>query len=261
MDLQLEDKVAVISGGTHGIGRAIALSLAGEGCRVAVCSRTPERVTAMEKELKERRADFLCQPADVTRQEDIARFMDAVIQRWGTVHILVNNVGGGGRWGREIYEETEESVWREVYEKNVVSAIRLTRMAIPFMRQQKWGRVVTITSIYGRESGGRPWFCMAKSAQTSFMKAMAKSCSLAQDGITFNSIAPGAIMIPGTGWEKEQKEKARETEDFIQRELPLGRFGTPEEVASVVTFVCSGPASLLNGASVPVDGGQGKSMI
>lgn len=261
MDFQLTDKVAFISGGTHGIGRAIAFSLAQEGCRVAVCSRTPERVAAMQEELKARDVDFLCLQADVTRQEDTARVMDAVIRRWGTVHILVNNVGGGGRWGQEVYEETEESVWMEVYEKNVLSAIRLTRMAIPFMRREKWGRVVTITSIYGRESGGRPWFCMAKSAQTSFMKAMAKSSSLAQDGITFNSVAPGAIMIAGTGWEKERKENASQTEDFIRRELPLGRFGTPEEVAAVVTFICSGAASLLNGASIPVDGGQSKSML
>ena len=261
MDLQLKNKVAFISGGTHGIGRAIALSLVQEGCRVAVCSRTEERVTAMKAELQALNADFLCVPADVTREDDIARVMEAVSQRWGTVHILVNNVGGGGRWGQEIYEETEESVWMEVYEKNVLSAIRLTRRVIPFMRRQKWGRVVTITSIFGRESGGRPWFCMAKSAQTSFMKAMAKSRSLARDGITFNSIAPGAIMIAGTGWEKEQKEKVRQTEDFIERELPLGRFGTPEEVAAIVTFVCSHAAGLLNGASIPVDGGQGKSML
>ena len=261
MDLQLTDKVALISGGTHGIGRATALAFVKEGCRVAVFSRTEERVAAMQAELQGFKADFLCLQADVTHQEDIARVMDAVIRRWGTVHILVNNVGGGGRWGKEVYEETEESVWMEVYEKNVLSAIRLTRLVIPFMRRQKWGRVVTITSIYGRESGGRPWFCMAKSAQTSFMKAMAKNRSLAQDGITFNSVAPGAIMIAGTGWEKEQKERARLTEEFIERELPLGRFGTPEEVAAVVAFVCSGAAGLLNGASIPVDGGQSKSMI
>ncbi len=261
MDLGLKDKVAFISGGTHGIGRAIAFSLAREGCRVAVCSRTEEKVSAMKKELQDTGADFLSLQADVTTEADVYKVMDAVIRRWGTIHILVNNVGGGGRWGKEIYEDTDEKVWMEVYEKNVLSAIRFTKLAIPYMRGQKWGRVVTITSIYGRESGGRPWFCMAKSAQTSFMKAMAKSGYLVQDGVTFNSIAPGAIMIPDTGWAKQQKERGQETEEFVQRELPLGRFGTPEEVASVVAFVCSEPASLLNGTSIPVDGGQSQSML
>lgn len=261
MDLRLRGKVALVTGGTHGIGRAIALSLADEGCRVAVCSRTTERVEAMKKELAAKTNDFICCCADVTKKEDIDRWLGEIVAKWKTVHIVVNNVGGGGRWGKEIYEDTDETVWMEVYEKNVLSAIRLTRQVIPFMRRQKWGRVVTITSIYGRESGGRPWFCMAKSAQTAFMKAMAKAGYLAQDGITFNGVAPGAIMIPNTGWEKEMKEKTKEVDEFVRKELPLGRMGTPEEVANVVTFLCSEAASLVNGASIPVDGGQSKSMI
>lgn len=261
MDLQLQGKVAIVTGGTHGIGRAIALSLAAEGAKVAVCSRTEARVKGMTADLAALTKEFICTVADVTQTADLDRLLAEVTTRWGTVHILVNNVGGGGRWGKEIYEETEETVWMEVYEKNVLSAIRLTKKVLPFMRRQRWGRVVTITSIFGRESGGRPWFCMAKSAQTSFMKAMAKAGYLAQDGITFNSVAPGAIMIPNTGWEKDLKEKREEVADFVRRELPLGRMGTPEEVASVVAFLCSQQASLVNGASIPVDGGQSKSMI
>ena len=93
------------------------------------------------------------------------------------------------------------------------------------------------------------------------MKAMARADYLAKANITFNSVAPGAIMIPQTGWEQALKDKRAEVEEFIQNELPLGRFGTPEEVAQVVAFVCSEQASLLNGASIPVDGGQSKSMI
>ena len=123
------------------------------------------------------------------------------------------------------------------------------------------GRVVTITSIFGREGGGRPWFSMAKTAQTSLMKALAIKHYLAEDGITFNSVAPGAIMIPDTGWEKLEKENPKELKEFIDKELPLGRLGTPDEIANVVVFMCSEKASLLNGTSVPVDGGQSKSNI
>lgn len=261
MDLKLKGKYALVTGGTHGIGRSIALALADEGCNVAVCSRNKERVKKTILELKAKRVDCIGIQADVTIKSDIKKVMKSIIDRWGTIHILINNVGGGGRWGSEIVEDTEEEVWQEVYNKNALAAIRFTTLAIPFMRKQKWGRVVTITSIFGRESGGRPWFSMAKTAQTSFMKSLAIKCYLIQDGITFNSVAPGAIMIPDTGWEKLLKEDPKQVDEFVKNELPLGRFGTPEEVANVVVFICSEKASLVNGVSIPVDGGQGRSIL
>ena len=261
MDLKIKGKYALVTGGTHGIGRAIALALADEGCNVAVCSRDKERVEKMVLELKAKGVDCLGIQADVMIEADIKRTMQNIIDKWGTIHILINNVGGGGRWGSEIIEETKEEVWLEVYNKNVLAAIRFTTLAIPFMRQQKWGRVVTVTSIFGREGGGRPWFAMAKTAQTAMMKALAKKDYLAKDGITFNSVAPGAIMIPDTGWEKMLKEKPKELEEFIKNELPLGRLGRPEEIADVVAFICSEKAALLNGASIPIDGGQGGSLL
>ncbi|MCA9408588.1 MAG: SDR family oxidoreductase [Candidatus Omnitrophica bacterium] len=261
MDFGLKGKVALITGGTHGIGRSIALSLAREGCRVVVCSSTLPRVQNMEKELHDKGAEALVMQADLMNANEVNKVFEAVIEKWKTIHILVNNVGGGGRWGKAIVEETEGRVWEEVYEKNVGVAMKFTMKAIPFMRQQQWGRVITITSILGRESGGRPWFCMAKAAQTSMTKALAKMDYLAKEGITFNSVAPGAIMIPDTGWAKMKNENPKGYEDFIQHELPLGRLGTPEEVANVVTFLCSQQASLVNGASIPVDGGQSRSML
>lgn len=261
MDLGLKGKVAVISGGTHGIGRAIALALVDQGCRVAVFSRTQERVDETLALVKKRGGEALGFKADATSKEDISRVVREVTARWNTVHILVNNVGGGGSWGKEEVEVTDEAVWQEVYEKNAMAAVRLTMRVIPFMRKQKWGRVVTITSIFGREAGGRPWFTMAKAAQSAMMKTLAKKAYLVQDGITFNSVAPGAVMIPDTGWAKMAKERPQELEDFIGRELPLGRLGTPEEIADIVTFVCSTQAAYLNGASIPVDGGQSKSIL
>ncbi len=261
MDLKLKGKYALVTGGTHGIGRSIALALADEGCNVTVCSRDKERVAKTVSEIKERGVDCLGIQADVMAASDIERVMKEIIDKWGTIHILINNVGGGGRWGSEIVEETKEEVWKEVYDKNVLSAIRFTNLAIPFMRKQKWGRVITITSIFGREGGGRPWFAMAKTAQTAMIKALAKKHYLTEDGITFNSVAPGAIMIPDTGWEKMLKENPKELEEFIKKELPLGRLGIPEEIANVVAFICSEQASLLNGASIPVDGGQGNSIL
>lgn len=261
MDLKIKGKYALVTGGTHGIGRSIALALTDEGCNVCVCSRNAERVEKTAEELKSKKIDYLSIQADATVEADIKKVMRKIIDKWGTIHILINNVGGGGRWGGEIIEDTEEKVWQEVYEKNVLSTIRFTKLVIPYMRKQKWGRIVTITSIFGREAGGRPWFAMAKTAQTSFMKSLAIKHYLTKDGITFNSVAPGAIMIPETGWEKSLRENPKEIEEFVKRDLPLGRFGTSEEIANVVVFVCSEKASLLNGVSIPVDGGQSKSII
>ena len=127
------------------------------------------------------------------------------------------------------------------------------------MRKQHWGRVVTVSSLYGREGGGRPWHNMAKAAEISLMKSLSMKADLVRDGITFNSVAPGSIMIPDTGWEKEQKKDPSGFEKMVQSTLPLGRLGTPEEVAQVIVFLSSEKASFVNGACVAIDGGEGRS--
>jgi len=259
MDLAIREKYALVTGGSHGIGRSIALALAEEGCNVAICARNAERVERVVAELKAAGVKSLGIPADVLIEQNIEQVVKSVIDAWGTIDILVNNVGGGGRWGSEIAEETSEDVWLDVYRKNALAAVRFTMKVTPFMRKQKWGRVVTISSIYGREGGGRPWFNMAKSAEISLMKTLAMNGSLARDGITFNSVAPGGIMIPDTGWEKEQKENPARFEKMVDTQFPLGRMGTTEEVASVVVFICSEKASLVNGAAIPVDGAESRS--
>lgn len=259
MNLEIKNKYALVTGGTHGIGKAIALALADEGCNVAVCSRTPSRIQETQEQLKAKGVDCLAIQADVTLKEDINRVFNEIIEKWGTLHILVNNVGGGGRWGEEDVIKTDEKVWQEVYDKNVMSSIRFIRLAVPYMRKQKWGRIVNITSIYGREAGGRPWFNIAKTAQTVLIKNLSLNKDIVRDGITFNSIAPGGIMIPDTGWEEEQKKNPVAFKAMLDEKFTLGRLGKPEEVASLVVFICSGKASLINGASIAVDGSEGRS--
>ena len=259
MDLGIKEKYALVTGGSHGIGRSIALALAEEGCNVAVCARNKGRIEETVAELKVKGVQSVGIQADVMILADIERVMKTIMDCWGTIHILVNNVGGGGRWGRDEVEETSEDVWLDVYTKNALAAIRFSMKAIPFMRKQKWGRVVTISSTYGREGGGRPWFNMAKSAEISLMKTMAMDSRLARDGITFNTVAPGAIMIPDTGWEKERNRDPDGFRKMVESQFPLGRLGTPEEVANAVVFLCSERASLVNGACIAVDGGESKS--
>jgi len=247
-----------VTGGSHGIGLAIACGLAAEGCNVAICARNQWRISQTLEDLHKIGVEAIGVQADVLEPSNIKTVMEAIIHKWGTLHILVNNVGGGGRWGADSPEDTPEETWIDVYNKNAMATVRFTRLAIPLMRKQNWGRVVTIASIYGKEGGGRPWFNMSKSAEISLMKTLAMNPVFARNGITFNTVAPGNIMIPGTGWEDEMK---KDLEGFKRKvdSMPLGRLGTPEEVASMVVFLCSEKASLVNGACIVVDGGESHS--
>ncbi len=258
MDLGIRGKRALITGGSHGIGRATALAFAAEGCDVAICSRNPDRLNETAQALKPSGVDVMAEVCDVHSADAIQSLCDKIAGKWGGVDILVNNVGGGGRWGKESIEQTDEKVWLEVYEKNALAAIRFTVRFLPYMRSKKWGRVVTVTSRLGREGGGRPWFNMAKAAQTSMMKTMGMNHELCNDGITFNSVAPGDIWIPGTGWEDQMKSDPEGFKKYIKDACPIGRLGHPDDVGAVIAFVCSAKAALVNGAAIAVDGAQSR---
>jgi 3-oxoacyl-[acyl-carrier protein] reductase len=256
MNLLLKGKKALVSGGTHGIGEAIALGLAKEGCSICVFSRTQERVDAMKAKLDAMGVDNICLTADVLDEESYKNVETAVNSQWGGVDIVINNIGGGGRWGDPDMLKTKDFTWREVYDKNLTSTMKYTKMFLPYMLKNKWGRVVAITSIYGKQAGGRPWFNVAKSAQTTLMKNLAINKEYASAGITFNSVAPGGIWIPNTGWEQQQQDNPEEFKKFIYNKFPRGSMGTPEEVANLVVFLSSPLASLVNGASISADGGE-----
>lgn len=245
IDLKLKGKNVVVTGGTHGIGKSIACAFANEECNIAVFSRTKERVEEMSSILKSRNISYICSQADVFNEKDVKNFMDDVDKKWGQIDILINNIGGGGRWGKDIVEETDDKVWDEVYYKNSVVAYRFTKWAIPYMRKNKWGRVVSIASVLGKEAGGRPWFNMAKASQISLMKTLSKVKYLARDGITFNTVSPGPIFIEDTGWGLDEK----------QEDIPIGRLGTVDEVSFVVLFICSPFNSFMNGSCITIDGG------
>ncbi len=256
MQLGLKDKIALVTGGSYGIGRAIALALAGEGCRVAICARGTERLETTATEIRAKGVPALAIPADATLVESAQRVVDAVIQKWGSLHILVNNVGGGGGRETKAVEEVPEEKWTEAYQRNALAAQRFTMQAIPHLKRAKWGRVVAIASIQGKEGGGRPWYTMAKSAEISMMKTLALNADLVRSDITFNSVAPGRVIYEGNEWDQFRQEDPEHFARTLNQRLPLGRAGTPEEIAAVVVFVCSEPASLLNGACVAVDGGE-----
>ena len=255
----LKNRCALITGGTHGIGLAICKQLANYGCKIAFLSRSSDKLKSTSEFLDKMKVDYLSFQADVLCEKDCTEVMDKIEEKWGRLDILINNVGGGGRWGQDNVEETDPEVWKEVHQKNTGASILFTMKTIPLMRKNKWGRVITITSIYGKEGGGRPWFNMAKSAQVSLMKSLSLKNYLVRDGLTFNSVAPGGIYIEGTGSEDHKLSDPDGFHKMIDKEYPMGRMGSPDEVANVVSFLCSDFSSLINGAQIPVDGGQSRS--
>ena len=260
VDFKLSNKRALVSGGSHGIGLAIAKDLAKLGVEVAICSRTSERLSSARKEISRfSKYDVVTLECDAVDPISVSKVASKISKLWGGVDILVNNVGGGGRWGSENIEETAPGVWTDVFNKNALAAALFTREFIPYMREKKWGRVISITSIYGKEGGGRPWFNMAKAGEMALMKSLSLTKYLVRDGITFNSVAPGGIFIQGAGFEEERERDPSGFDRMVDEDYPLGRMGRPEEVANVVTFLCSEMASLVNGASIAVDGGQSRS--
>jgi NAD(P)-dependent dehydrogenase (short-subunit alcohol dehydrogenase family) len=257
MDYNIKGKIALITGGSHGIGKAVAEQLALEGCNISICARNADRLLETQKRIEQIGVKCLARECDVFDRQQCLAFVEDTVKEFRTIDILVNNVGGGGRWGSPDPLATPEKVWYEVYEKNVGAALRFTMACLPYMKAQNWGRIIAITSRYGIEIGGRPWFNIAKTAEHVLMKNLSSQKSIVRYGITFNSVAPGDIMIADTGWELEQKSN-NQFGEMLDTNYPIGRLGTPEDVASVVSFLCSQQASYVNGSHIAVDGGTSR---
>ena len=232
MDLGLKGKSALISGGSHGIGLAIADLLKEEGCETFVFGRSKEKLDASGHK------GFLYDALEGERGKAFSALPKC--------DILINNVGGGGRWGTSVLD-TPMEVWDQVYAKNARIAILLTRAVLPRMVKNKWGRVVTISSIYGKEAGGRPWFNVAKSAEVSLMKSLSQDKTFVRKRHNVQHSLPRAHSCGREGGREGPRRSA------------VGRMGTAAEVASVVVFLCSQQASLVNGACITVDGGESRS--
>jgi 3-oxoacyl-[acyl-carrier protein] reductase len=259
MDLDLADKIALVTGASRGLGFASALALAQEGCRVIVCARGEARLHEAAAELGRAAgaADrVLPVAADVSTTEGVERVIGEGVAAFGGLDILVNNVGVAR--GTTIVE-TSDQEWQEAIDQTLFPAIRASRLAVPHMRRRGGGSIVMIASIWGRESGGRMTYNAVKAAEISLAKSLAQQ--LARDNIRVNSVAPGSILFPGGSWHRRQQEDPAGIAEFVMRELPFGRFGRPEEVGAVVAFLVSPRASWISGASVPVDGCQSRSLI
>jgi len=200
---------AIVTGGSRGIGAAIAAELSAKGHHVFA----PSRMSGFD----------LATPLGRKNAMEEEPYPD----------IMVHNVGGGGRYGTNA----------EVFGKNVDCMIEFTQWALNGMLQKEWGRVITISSIHGREYGSRPVFMAAKAAQIAYMKGCSRNPDYVRRGITFNTVCPGNVSVDGKP-------------DVDATALPMGRLGKPEEVAKLVAFLCSEAAAWINGSTITIDGGE-----
>jgi len=259
MDLQLTDKVALVTGSSRGLGLASARALVAEGCRVCICARGPERLAeaAVEVEASAKRPGMVTvMQADVSTQAGVERVISHTVETFGGIDVLVNNVGRAT--GGDILETTDAE-WQSAFDETLFPAIRASRLSIPHMKARGGGSIIMIASIWGRESGGRMTYNAVKAAEISLAKALAQQ--LAPSNIRVNSVAPGSILFPGGSWHKRQQADPQGMADFIKRDLPFGRLGRADEVGHVVAFLASPRASWVSGASITVDGCQSRSNI
>ncbi len=256
MDLGLKGKVALVTGASRGIGRAIARALAEEGVRVSMCARAPEVLEQAAAELRSAGHEVFAMTADVTDLAQVTPWVRRTAEHWGGIDILVNNAGGATVG---TLAELADSAWQESFATNFFAPVALSRIAAEAMQPRGGGAIINISSIYGREAGGPIAYNATKAALISLTKMLARE--FAPKNIRVNSVAPGSIIYPGGVWEQIFKENPEFERDFVSHEFPAGRLGRPEEVAYAVVMLASPKASWITGANLPVDGAQGRSLI
>jgi len=258
MDLGLKDKVAVISGGSVGIGLAVAHGLAEEGVHVVICARNEERVLAKAIEIKDKHGvKALGVKADVAKTSDIAHLVNAVKGEFGDADILINNAGTGSN---ETIVDAPDKKWQYYWDLHVMAAVRLSRALVPGMRRRGGGVIINNASICAKQPlGYEPIYNVTKAALMMFSKCL--SNELIKDNIRVNCVNPGLILTPD--WRKTARQLTEGTdttweehlERIAQENAPIGRFASPEELANFFVFLCSPRASYCVGSTYYVDGG------
>ncbi len=247
MDLGLKGKVAVITGASAGIGKAIALGLASEGVSLAICARREGPLRETVSALRTMGVDVYAAPFDVGDAGALDGFLEAAKQHFQHIDILINNATAFG------YND-DDATWEASFNVDLLAPVRAARKIIPWMEESGGGSILFISSIAGMEAGTPPYATM-KAAIINYSKSLA--VRVAKRGIRVNTLAPGSIDFEGGLWDRRRTNNPPQYQAAL-RSIPAGRFGMPQEVADVAVFLVSERASWVIGDCVRVDGGQHK---
>jgi 3-oxoacyl-[acyl-carrier protein] reductase len=248
MELGLRGKGVVVTGGSKGIGRAIALAFAEEGANVAICARGEQALKIAAEEIGGRGITAFARSCDVRDGDALGDFFEESRSALGGVDVLVNNTSGFG-------VTDDEAAWEAGFAVDMMATVRGTWKVVPWMAEAGGGSIVHISSTSALEAGSPPAYAAVKAALVSHSKTLA--VNLAPMGIRVNCVAPGPIEFPGGMW-ATVKQVNNAMYEGVRGSIPFGRMGTPEEVANAVVFLSSAPASWVTGVTLAVDGGQHK---
>ena len=257
MDLGLQGKVAIVTGSSDGIGYATAHALAREGVRVVLCARREALLAEARNTIsKETGAEVLAVPCDVQQLSDVQRLVTETMQRFGAIHILVNNAGGVPPMQ---FTDADDAKWHQMLEGKLLNYIRVTREVVPYIQKAGWGRIINISGTAGWQPSNTAMAVgLSNAAVINWTKSM--SLQYADDGILVTSVAPGSIETPRTVRNRQREADIRGVSLDEQlkarvQDIPLQRLGRPEEIAAVVVFLASEQSSYMTGTCVTVDGG------
>ncbi len=257
MDLGLKDKIAIVTASSKGLGKACAVGLAREGAKVVICARNLTDLEKAKAEIENSsNNDVLAVQADVTNYDDIKKLVNSTVERFGTIHILVTNAGGPPAG---YFESFSDEDWNNAFNLNFMSTVRLIREVLPFMKSQRWGRIINITSVTVKQPIDN--LILSNSIRMSVL-GLSKTLALqlAKYNILINNVAPGYTLTDRVKFILEQRAKdtgktIEEVKSELAKDIPLGRLAEPEELANLVVFLASERASYITGATIPVDGG------
>jgi len=257
MDLGLKDKVALVTGASKGLGKAVAMGLAREGAQVAICARGEETLQATAREIEAATgSEVLAVRADVTRPADIKRLVETTAEHFGRIDILVTNAGGPPS---ARFMDLSHKAWQQAVDLTLMSAVHLCYKVVPYMRKQGGGRIITMTSVSVKQPlDGLVLSNSLRAGVIGLTKTL--SNELAKDNILVNSVCPGWTRTERVVELLEAAAQRKGTtpqdeEAAVVSQIPLGRMGRPEEIANLVVFLASERASFITGVAIHVDGG------
>lgn len=252
MELGINGKLALVTGASRGIGKAIALGLAAEGARLAVVSRSKTGLSSLMADMPQRNRHFSI-ALDLEKEESPRLLFQKLKKEFGIPEIIVHNLGGT----LDIKDPFCSSKdWRRVLRLNFESAVEINNLIVPCLQKRKWGRVIHISSISAMENHGPVTYCAAKAALTAYTRSFGGV--VAPDGVVVCAVLPGAVFTKSGYWDIISRKNLDHVKKFLTERQRIGRFGRPEEIANFVVFLCSELASFNTGSIIPVDGGQGR---